>query len=221
MEKAKPKKEVAVKKTAPIKKTISDEEFASLLSKVKTFKIEKNKDISFSKAKAKKVTKKSTISMYKRMLGMYESLLETKKEPKQAFREIKTKKVRLTFKEVDGLEQALGEVNKKLEQYFINSLYQGGPGVIIHDSTLSGTGIPGDPLKVVSSGGGSGFTYSNEIVAGSGTTFTLAHVPTNSAGLLLFGGGSALIQGADYTIAGAVITMTNPYSAGQVVAFYS
>lgn len=85
---------------------------------------------------------------------------------------------------------------------------------------VTNDGMGGVVVNVLGSGGG-GFTYSNEIVAGSGITFTLAHVPTAPTGLLLFGGGSALIQGVDYMITGAVITMSNSYSAGQVVAFYS
>ena len=37
--------------------------------------------------------------------------------------------------------------------------------------------------------GTGGFTYINEIVSGSGTTFTLAHVPQNGANVVIFGGG--------------------------------
>lgn len=70
-------------------------------------------------------------------------------------------------------------------------------------------------------GGGGGFTYSNEVVAGSGTSFTLSHSPSSPSGLLLFAGGSALIQGVDYTILGTAITTVNSYSTGQVVAFYN
>ena len=97
----------------------------------------------------------------------------------------------------------------------------GGPGVIFHDTTLSGDGTPGAPLKVIGGGGGGGFTYINEIVAGSGTSFTLAHVPAVGANVVVYGGGSRLYPTMDYTIAGAVITMVNSYSAGQVLADYS
>lgn len=69
--------------------------------------------------------------------------------------------------------------------------------------------------------GTGGFTYINEIVSGSGTTFTLAHVPQNGANVVIFGGGSRLTYGVDYTITGAIISMANAYSAGQVVADYS
>lgn len=69
--------------------------------------------------------------------------------------------------------------------------------------------------------GSGGFTYINEIVAGSGTSFTLANVPADSTRVALYGGGSRLIPTADYTISGATITMTNSYSAGQVLADYS
>lgn len=69
--------------------------------------------------------------------------------------------------------------------------------------------------------GGGGFTYINEIVAGSGTSFTLAHVPVDSSRVALYGGGSRLTPTADYTISGAAITMAFGYSAGQVLADYS
>lgn len=63
----------------------------------------------------------------------------------------------------------------------------------------------------------------SEIVAGSANTFTLAHTPQIGS-VRLYGGGSRLTPGAgptnDYTISGAVITTTNAYTAGQVVADY-
>lgn len=68
----------------------------------------------------------------------------------------------------------------------------------------------------------SGTTFvDNEIVAGSGTTFTLASTPT-SGSQHVYGNGQRLTPGAgnDYTISGAVITTANSFSAGQILADY-
>lgn len=78
-------------------------------------------------------------------------------------------------------------------------------------------------VTISASGGKGGFTYINEIVSGSGTSFTLAHVPVDSTRVALYGGGSRLTPGTgnDYTISGAVIIMANSYASGQVLADYS
>ena len=61
----------------------------------------------------------------------------------------------------------------------------------------------------------------NEIVAGSSTTFTLVHIP-KAGTVRVYGGGSRLTLGTDYTInyTTGVITPAFGYSAGQVVADY-
>lgn len=94
----------------------------------------------------------------------------------------------------------------------------GGLTTVAHDSTLTGSGTSSSPLSVVSSGGG--FTY-NEVVAGSGTSFTLAATPTAGT-VSVFGGGQRLTPGIgnDYTISGTTITTVNSYSAGQILADY-
>jgi len=62
-----------------------------------------------------------------------------------------------------------------------------------------------------------------EIVAGSGTTFTLAHTPVANSQAIY--AGTRLIEGSDqdYTISGAVITIVNggSYPAGSIVADYA
>ncbi len=62
----------------------------------------------------------------------------------------------------------------------------------------------------------------NEVVAGSGTAFTLAHVPT-SGSVALYGNGQRLTVGIDYTISGITITIIAPatYSTGAVLADYT
>ncbi len=68
-----------------------------------------------------------------------------------------------------------------------------------------------------------GHLISNEVVAGSGTIFTLAHIPNPSTSLKLYGSGQRLTLGAtnDYTISGLTITTINSYSAGQILADYN
>ncbi len=73
-----------------------------------------------------------------------------------------------------------------------------------------------------SKGGSSGTQVYNEIVSGSGTTFTLAFTPTTGT-VVVYGNGQRLTPGAsnDYTISGAIITTTNSFSAGTILADYS
>ena len=75
-------------------------------------------------------------------------------------------------------------------------------------------------LKVDASGA-TGTFVTNEVVAGSGTTFTLANTPI-SGSQAVYGNGQRLTPGAgkNYTISTATLTMANSYSAGTVLADY-
>lgn len=74
-----------------------------------------------------------------------------------------------------------------------------------------------------------GIPVYNEVVSGSGTTFTLAHTPVTGTVRLYAGGASnpqqgRLLPGAgnDYTISGAVITMLNgSFAAGSILGDYN
>lgn len=59
----------------------------------------------------------------------------------------------------------------------------------------------------------------NEVVAGSGTIFTLENTP-NLNTEHLYGNGSRLIPTVDYTIVDAVITTINSFDAGTILADY-
>lgn len=75
----------------------------------------------------------------------------------------------------------------------------------------------------VRGGGGSGSSGTEvvgEEVSGSGTSFTLAHTPTTGT-LKLFIRGQRVSLTTDYTLAGAVITTVNSWSAGDLVADYT
>jgi len=65
---------------------------------------------------------------------------------------------------------------------------------------------------------GEGFIY-NEIVSGSGTSFTLAHTPISGT-QELYGNGQRLYPITDYTISGASITTVNSWLAAQILADY-
>lgn len=71
-----------------------------------------------------------------------------------------------------------------------------------------------------STGGSSTFVY-NEIVSGSGTSFTLSKTPLTGA-QQIYGEGQLLTPGAlnDYTISGENITTTNSFATGAITATY-
>lgn len=100
---------------------------------------------------------------------------------------------------------------------FINESW-GGPGIVFHDSTLTGSGVPQDPLSVVNTGGGGNFT-DNEVVAGVGTTWTLVSVPILNS-VHLYANGQRLIPTIDYTISGAIITTVLSWAVSTILADY-
>ena len=61
----------------------------------------------------------------------------------------------------------------------------------------------------------------NEVVAGSGTSWTLAYTPI-SGSVKLHGAGIRLTPGVgnDYSITGGSITTVNSYSEGSLIADY-
>jgi len=66
---------------------------------------------------------------------------------------------------------------------------------------------------------GGGTPIENEVVAGSGTSWTLDHTPI--AGSVKLYAGTRLIPGGnDYTISGANITTVNSYPPGSLLADY-
>lgn len=62
----------------------------------------------------------------------------------------------------------------------------------------------------------------NEVVSGSGTSWTLAHTPLTGQ-LTLYGSGIRLTPTVDYTLSGTTITMVNgnTYKTGLVLADYN
>ena len=67
--------------------------------------------------------------------------------------------------------------------------------------------------------GTSGTQVYDEVVSGSGTTFTLANTPTVGT-VRVYARGQRLLPTQDYTISGAVITTNDSWSAGDISADY-
>lgn len=65
----------------------------------------------------------------------------------------------------------------------------------------------------------SGTAVYNEVVAGSGTSWTLAHIPTTGT-LQLYANGQRLMETTDYTLSGASITTLTSWAAGTLLADY-
>jgi hypothetical protein len=83
---------------------------------------------------------------------------------------------------------------------------------------------PGGMVGAMGAGASHNFV-DDEVVAGSGTSWTLASSPNPVESLQLFvevpSFGSVLLRrGADYTAVGSAITTTHPYSAGILTAWY-
>lgn len=74
---------------------------------------------------------------------------------------------------------------------------------------------------LVDASGATGTFVTNEVVSGSGTSYTLAHTPIVGS-VAVYGAGQRLTPGAgnDYTISGAAITTTNSFSAGEILSDY-
>lgn len=105
------------------------------------------------------------------------------------------------------------------DQNFVTTLL----GVSNADGTTPIT-IYADPTThrlLVDTAASVGTFVDNEVVSGSGTSWTLANTPLSGT-QHIYGNGQRLTPGAgnDYTISGASITTANSYSAGAVLADY-
>lgn len=81
------------------------------------------------------------------------------------------------------------------------------------------TADPATGALLVSSASSGGTVVLNEVVSGSGTSWTLANTP-NSAGIQLYANGQRLTPTVDYTLTGANITTVLSWSAGTLLADY-
>lgn len=79
-----------------------------------------------------------------------------------------------------------------------------------------------DPVTgrvLVDASGASGTAVYNEVVAGSGTAWTLAHTPTTGT-LMLYANGQRLTPTVDYSLSGADVTTVTSWVAGTILADY-
>lgn len=72
---------------------------------------------------------------------------------------------------------------------------------------------------LVDSGGSTGTAVINEVVSGSGTTWTLANTPLTGT-LALYANGQRLTPTVDYSLSGATITTVLGWDAGTLLADY-
>lgn len=86
-------------------------------------------------------------------------------------------------------------------------------------SNISVRRDPSGAYVIDTNGSGSSNQVRNEVVSGSGTSFTLAHTP-DANGVSLFANGQRLIPTIDYTITGPNITTLSSWSAGLIWADY-
>ena len=92
------------------------------------------------------------------------------------------------------------------------TIQSGGNGIIVSSS--------GGVTSIINTLPGANF-MDNEIVSGSGTTFTIAQATIRLGSEHLYANGQRQITGVDYTISVQVITfLTGSYTAGTVVADY-
>jgi hypothetical protein len=82
-------------------------------------------------------------------------------------------------------------------------------------------GITAKMISDLAAQTGNGVPVENEVVSGSGTSWTLANTPV-SGSVKLYAGGVRITPGAgnDYTISGTAITTTASYSTGALIADY-
>jgi len=82
------------------------------------------------------------------------------------------------------------------------------------------------PLKIDSVTGrvlidsATGTAVDNEVVSGSGTSWTLAHTPLTDT-LKLYANGQRLTPTVDYTLVGTTITTVTSWATGTLLADYS
>lgn len=74
-------------------------------------------------------------------------------------------------------------------------------------------------LLVNIGGGGSGTPVLNEVVAGSGTSWTLTNTPT-VAGIALYANGQRLTPTVDYSLTGIAIITVLSWGTGTLLADY-
>jgi hypothetical protein len=142
---------------------------------------------------------------------------------------------RLDKSAIKGIDEALAQIASTGKATFVSGTAK--PIRLTNDGTLIDKNIRNLNFKgtavtsivrnadgtidiTLDTGAGSTTPVNNEIVSGSGTTFTLAYTPT-AGSVHLYGYGQRLTLTEDYTITGAVITTINSFDTGKILADYT
>ena len=127
----------------------------------------------------------------------------------------------ISFNEKEIIKKILDQIPKPKDGISSRSSMRFGGG---GDTISAGTGITvttgSDGTKVITNSASSGTAVWNEVVVGATNTFTLANTPTAGT-VRVYALGQRLVLTTDYTIAGAIITTVNAWSATQIIADYS
>lgn len=120
-------------------------------------------------------------------------------------------KIKIQTKHIDGWQDA----NEVVRRFIAGGSIRGGG-----DTVKAGTGITittdVNGNKVIT-GSASGTLVRDEIPAGSGTAFTLAHTPLANTLQLFRGGSRQSIANGDFTIVGTAITLTLTLASGETL----
>lgn len=123
---------------------------------------------------------------------------------------------KLKIADTDMLQEVLDALSRQMSERKFGGEMRGGG-----DTVAAGSGISisrsSNGVTTISSSAGS--VVENEIIAGSGTTFTLANTPV-AGSVKLYAARNRIYPTTDWTISGAVITTVLSWSAGDLIADY-
>lgn len=150
--------------------------------------------------------------------------------PNEVVNKVNEATVKINPEQIKGLKQALQEV----ERFGTNPIGYASGGanqtiMLANGSRISdyftelnfSTGLTASYSngRITITGSSSNTFVDNEVVSGSGTSFTLANTPI--AGTVhVFGLGQRLTLTTDYSIVGTTITTVNTWNAGEIICDY-
>lgn len=142
--------------------------------------------------------------------------IDSKAIAEQVFEEIKNGKKKLSLSHIGDFNEGLEQTMRPIRSLMAG--FRGGGDVVTAGSNITITTDANGKKVITGSAGGGNFTE-NEVVAGSGTTFTLAATPV-AGSVKVYALGQRLVLTTDYSIVGTAVTTVNSWSAGQIVADY-
>lgn len=207
-------------KKRTVTKKITDEEFMLLLSKAKTFSLDKDDKVTFKNVTDSSENKIDASGFYEKILEIYGKIMKPGKKPKikaiikPEVKQIIPQKVKLSLKDIEGLDIFMKDITSKLDQYYLYS--SGGLNVVNHDTTLVGDGTAFSPLGVATVAVSDNYETPIGVIDGVNAIFTVTRIPKSVTlnGLTYF-------QNDGYTLLGLTITMIIiPVSGSTLRSFY-